>query len=217
MSLTLSELQLLSNTKQPRAFPPLAASVNPALRGYVMAARPAVRPLEPPSHAGERVMLANAFANGMRQFISLNTLAGVKSAAELASSYLVAHNLNRQSDYAKLHAALQQGYDDVIRPAFAEFLMGYIHKRFTGAKGAVSNYAKSGLDINAAQSIFTLLMSPSAKKVKTQEAIDLAFALLPELSTTTHWFSTVVDRAVMLNVGTAVLNKLYELDAMDMF
>lgn len=238
MSLTASEIQLLRGlssspsarssasprrlqaqlAQQRSELESLSASVSPSLRGYVMAAAKPVAPgPEPPSHAGERTILANAFANGIRQFIAFNSVAGVQSAAELAKGYLQAHNLVRAPEYMKIQAALAAGYDDVIRPAFAEFLMAYIHSRFTSSGASrASNYSKSGMDIHAAQGIYSLLMSPDTKKEKisTQDAIDLAFALLPVLTARSNWFGRVIDRAVMLGTPVNTVRKLYEIDAM---
>ena len=231
MSLTASELQLLraidSSSPRPRqvktpSLPSaslsatLTASLNPALRGYVTSAKPLVRTPEPPSHVGERTLLVNAFLNGIRQFIGSNSDAGVLSAAELASGYVQAHNLVRHPDYRKIQSALP-GNDEVIRLAFAEFLMAYIHRRFMGTKPSKTSFTKSGMDIHVAQGLYSLLVSPKAESIRTQQIVDLAFALLPELSSRVNWFSALIDRVVMLGLpkaNPAMLRKLYEIDAL---
>jgi hypothetical protein len=241
MSLTASELDFLRDYGAPsvsvsaslpvpmlnrkQALPRQSASASgaPPMRGYVVAS-PSARVVEPPSHAGERMMLATAFKNGMRQFAATSKTYAMQSAAELATGYVETHNLTRHPDYIKLHLALRAGFDEIIRPAFAEYLMAYIHKRFEGRGASRSSYERDGVDIQVAQGIYSLLMSKSASKMSTQSIINLAFALLPELSQTQNWFGAVVDRVVMLTGASQTqeqrsvyrnsLNKLYEIDTM---
>lgn len=233
MSLTASELNFLRNYRPASAsvsaFPTgrkaparLVAASPSALRGYVVNSSGAGI-AEPPSHAGERVMLANAFKNGMRQFTATSKTYAVQSAAQLATGYVQTHGLMRHPDYVKLNLALKSGFDDLIRPAFAEYLMAYIHRRFEGQGARGSSYMRDGVDIQVAQGIYSLLMSKSASSLSTQSIIDLAFALLPELSQKQGWFTGVVDRVVMLtgispaagkqDMYRTMLNKLYEIDA----
>lgn len=238
MSLTASELDFLRNYSPASAsvsaspqklrrddvLERLSASAQVPLRGYVVSS-PSARLVEPPSHAGERLMLANAFKNGMRQFTATAQTSAMQSAASLASGYVQTHGLTRHPDYIKLHLALKAGFDAIIRPAFAEYLMAYIHRRFEGRSvSASSSYTRSGIDIHVAQGIYSLLMSPNATRLSTTSIIDLAFALLPELSEKRNWFSAVVDRVVLLGSSRGdaemyrkAVNKLYEIDMMPAF